>query len=84
MSLHEMFEKLEDRCYPNGTTAFQWTAKGCGFGEFYFYTKEGDNTIYCDNEMMSKEFVKKMLCEMVDNAVMNDPNPKDQEDGKEP
>ena len=79
MSIQKWFDSMEDGCTPSGHTYFNWSAKGCGFGQLSFYTKEGDNTIYCNNEMMSKEFVKKMLCQMVDDAVMNDPSPKDNE-----
>jgi len=73
---------MEDDCAPSGHTYFNWSAKGCGFGQLGFYTKEDDDKVYCMNEMMSKEFVKKMLCHMVDNAIMDDPNPKDKDDSK--
>jgi len=79
MSIQDFFDNMEDDCRPSGHNYFSWSAKGFGFGGFHFYTKENDDTIYCENEMMSKEFVKKMLCHMVDNAVMDDPNPKDNE-----
>ncbi len=68
MSLHEMFEKLDDACVPNGGSQFQWTAKGVGFGEFYFY--EEDGKIKCSNELMGKEFIKRMLCKMVDECEL--------------
>ncbi len=71
MSLCEYFDKCEDYCEPSNTTIFSWSAKSVGFGEFYFYTK--DNKTHCENEFMSKEFIKKMLCEMVDDCILDDP-----------
>jgi len=44
----------------------QWGAKGLGFGEFTFFYKDGK--LMLDNECMSKSFVKKALCAMVDNC----------------
>jgi len=78
MSLHEQFEKLEDKCEPESFgISFGWTAKGVGFGEFYFYrNKEGG--LVCDNECMSKEFIKKMLCQMIDDCEMDCVSPKDE------
>ena len=71
---------MENSCEPVNLAQFQWSATGVGFGELYFYTKEGDDKVYCDNEMMSKAFIKKVLCDMVDNAVMTVPNKRDIED----
>ena len=47
---------------------FQWSLKGKGFGEFSFYSKNGK--IYCDNECEDKEFIKMMLCKMVDDCIL--------------
>lgn len=49
----------------------QWSAENIGFGELYFAQDE-DGTIHCDNEYMSKEFIKAVLCEMVDRCVLED------------
>lgn len=68
MSLQESFEKFEDSCGPAQPCYFQWSAKGIGFGELYFYEKDGK--IYCDNELMGKEFIKRMLCKMVDDCEL--------------
>jgi hypothetical protein len=53
-------------------TAFciQWVATDIGFGEFTFFYRDG--ILMCDNECMSKEFVKKALCAMVDNCTSVD------------
>lgn len=69
--LRASFEKLNDSCEPVTGICFNWTAKGVGFGQLYFYTK--DDQVYCDNEMMGKEFIKKMLCKMVDDCVLTEP-----------
>ena len=72
---------MTDCCKPNGdSVSFRWSAKKIGFGEFRFYV-DGDKALHCENESMSKDFIKKLLCCMVDNAVMDEPNPKDEEDG---
>lgn len=44
-----------------------WTTKSAGFGHTTFYTKKGK--LYCDNETMSKDFVKTVMCKLVDDAV---------------
>lgn len=76
MALQDFFDNCEDACYPKQPVYVGWEAKGRGFGEFYFYTKEdeeGNLKIYCDNELCNKEFIKKMLCKMVDDAELTEP-----------
>jgi hypothetical protein len=53
-----------------GRFNLQWGAVGIGFGEFTFFYRNG--VLMCDNECMSKEFVKKALCAMVDNCTSVD------------
>jgi len=43
-----------------------WAKPGVGFGEIVFYYK--DNELHCENETMSREFVKERLCKMVDDS----------------
>jgi hypothetical protein len=58
----------------------QWSLKGVGFGEYVFFQRDGK--IYCDNEAMSRDSVKKVLCLMVDQAIFpedstdTDPQPR--------
>jgi hypothetical protein len=52
------------------TICFQWAKPGTGFGGFIFYYKDGK--LYCDNECMSKEFLKERLCKMVDDAELTE------------
>lgn len=39
-----------------------------GFGQLYFYEKDGK--IYCDNELLSKDTIKKILCDLVDQSTL--------------
>lgn len=50
-----------------------WSVEGVGFGEYAFWQEDGK--IYCDNECMSRESVKKVLCMMVDQAVFPEERP---------
>lgn len=51
-----------------------WGVKNIGWGEFYFQPTaiDGDGKIYCSNEMMSKEFIKAILCKMVDDCILEE------------
>ena len=50
--------------------AIAWSKPGVGFGEMIFYFEDGK--LHCENETMSREFLKERLCAMVDNAIMDD------------
>ena len=52
-----------------------WSEKGRGFGEYLFW-QDGDK-IYCRNEFDSKETVKRILCQMVDQSIFTETNEKD-------
>jgi len=43
-----------------------WSSNKIGFGTVTLEIKEGK--VFIDSECMSKEFVKKVLCQMVDNS----------------
>lgn len=49
-----------------------WVAPSIGFGQFYFYEKNG--VVHCDNENMSKAFIKTVLCRLVDECELTDPH----------
>ena len=55
------------------TTGFciKWWAKGTGYGEFTFHY-DPNNKWHIDNECMSKDFIKAVLCAMVDQAKLDD------------
>ena len=55
----------------NGFTLF-WRKQGVGFGNAVFYVNKDTGQILCDNEYMSKEFIKEMLCEMIDGAIFTE------------
>ena len=64
------FNNLDDTCRPHDTiTAFSWIAKGVGFGQFVFKWNDKKERLDIDTETMSKEFIKRMLCQMVNEAT---------------
>lgn len=71
MPLQKFFDSCNNYCKPSNAVSFNWSAKGTGFGEFYFYEKDGK--LMCSNELKSKEFIKLMLCKMVDDCTLDDP-----------
>lgn len=46
---------------------FNWHVDGLGFGQLYFYQDE-DGTIHCDNELLTKETVKKIFDLLLDQS----------------
>lgn len=67
-----MFQRTPSTCAPLETSVtFEWSEPKVGFGQFYFYVEQ-DGNIVCGNEGMSKEFIKKKLCEMVDGCMLLD------------
>jgi len=84
MSIEEFFDKFDDGCSPIKNVEFEWSAKGCGFGRMNFYIGD-DGYVHCGNEIMGREFLKKMLCLMVDNCVLDEPGQWDEvAEGKPP
>ena len=77
----KMFNTLEDSCKPHDKVGFDWSAKGIGFGQIYFYLDKTDGHIHCDNEYMSRKFLKETLCKMIDNCILNDPNDQAEDTG---
>jgi len=67
--MKDVFDTCEDWCEPDGHGGYNWSACGVGFGQFYFYIK--DDKIMCSNEQKDKEFIKKMLCKMVDDCELS-------------
>ena len=67
--LKDMFDGIQDSCEMQTDGIFvNWTAKGTGFGQFYFYYE--NDQLMCDSETMGKEFIKRMLCQMVDDCEL--------------
>jgi hypothetical protein len=46
----------------------RWQTASAGFGEVRFYRGE-DGRVHCENECMSRDFVKSVLMRLVDDAV---------------
>ena len=67
--LQKVFDKMDDYCVPIENCFFRWSKKGCGFGTLSFYFKDGK--LICDNDHMNKDFVKKLLCDMVDSSEID-------------
>lgn len=72
MALHDMFDKCEDYTQLNDGFEISWSKNKVGFGSFYFRVRP-DGTVGIDNEMMGKNFIKTILCDMVDAAILDDP-----------
>ena len=49
---------------------FSWGIDGFGFGTTTFYYK--DDKLMCDNETMSREMIKMILCKFIDEAKFID------------
>ncbi len=56
--------------FENDSISIRWGKPGVGFGEFYIYKK--DDKIRIENECMSKDFIKEILCHLVDEAELDD------------
>src|SRR5271166_690600 len=73
--IKEFLEQMPESCDPHSPrVGFDWSSKSIGFGQMYFYVDKADGYVHCDNEGMGREFLKEMLCKMVDNCVLNDPS----------
>jgi len=70
MSLQDFFNNQTDTVTLHDNFGLNWSSKGIGFGQFYFYNKDGK--IFCSNEFMSKDFIKKVLCQMIDECELED------------
>ena len=65
-----MFKQVRNQVELYDPFTVTWIMRDVGFGSFSFYTEDGK--LYCENETMSKEFVKQVLCEMVDQCELTD------------
>lgn len=74
MSLQDFFDKCETSVELHNAFTIDWSVKGMGFGQFFFRPSE-DGKVHISNECCSKEFIKKVLYMMVDEAVLqNEPS----------
>lgn len=70
MSIQRFFDQCPDSVELCNGFQLNWSRAGTGFGQLYFYV-DGD-TIKCSNECMGKEFIKKVLCDMVDQCQLQE------------
>lgn len=63
-------KKIKINCLSGHSNGFTigWAVKGIGFGMIDFLFSKGK--IYCSNETMDKEFIKKILNHIVDKSIL--------------
>lgn len=66
VQLETCWERRRARKRQYGFTV-DWTTVSAGFGSISVFIDK-DGQLRCDNEGMSKEFVKKVLCKLVDES----------------
>lgn len=66
MSLKEKKQKINVELPPNASLLVLWSEQGIGFGEMWIGMK--DKRLVIDYEGRSKEYAKKILCQLVDDA----------------
>jgi hypothetical protein len=71
MSLKDFFDGCEDHATIDKNFQVSWSMKGIGFGSFTFF-KDEDGTIRIDNECCSREGIKRVLNNLVDQATLMD------------
>jgi hypothetical protein len=59
---------VEARTYTKfgGGVIIEWAEEGTGFGQIYIEMEDGELTISA--EAMSKDFIKEVLCQLVDQS----------------
>ena len=55
--------------HSDGSFLVQWETVSAGFGTTTFYIKKGK--VHCDNETMSRNFLKTVLNKLVDDAILD-------------
>lgn len=56
----------------NNYLYFNWCVEKCGFGQLYF--KEENGKVICENELMSRNFIIKIINHFVDSLIMVEEN----------
>lgn len=54
----------------DGGFDIRWETRSCGWGRLTFYVKKG--RLFCDNQHMSRRFIKKVLCRLADEVELED------------
>lgn len=71
MSIQDFLNNCEDRVDLHAPISLNFSVKGFGFGQLYFY-QDDNEVIHCSNECMSKERIKSILAQMVDQCILED------------
>lgn len=71
MSIQDFLNQFEDGADIHAPFTILWTEHGRGFGQYHFYTDEEGN-IHIDNECDSRESIKRIMCRLIDNAILDD------------
>ena len=71
MSIQDFLDNCVDGVELSRSMYVNWSVSGVGFGQFRFYTGD-DGKIHIDNETMNKDFIKRVLCMVVDEAILDD------------
>lgn len=71
MSIQDFLDGCETSTEIDHRFIIIWSEKGRGFGQYDFYLGD-DNKIHIGNECDSKEAIKRILCRMVDDAILDD------------
>jgi hypothetical protein len=74
MSLQDFFDSCENDLELVSSCSINWSVKGTGFGNLQLYVGQ-DGKTWIQNEGMGKTFIKKILCDLVDDATLEDERP---------
>jgi hypothetical protein len=71
MSIQDFFNNCENDLELVNSCSINWSVKGTGFGNLQIYIGQDGKTMIA-NEGMGKKFIKKILCDLVDLATLED------------
>lgn len=71
MSLQDFFDSCENDLELVSSCSINWSVKGTGVGNLQLYVGQDGNT-WIQNEGMGKTFIKKILCDLIDGATLED------------
>ncbi|RWZ87228.1 MAG: hypothetical protein EO766_11930 [Hydrotalea sp. AMD] len=71
MSLQDFLNSFDNTQSLHTSFTICWTEHGRGFGQYRFYVSE-DGKVHIDNECDGKESIKRIVCRLIDEAVLDD------------
>lgn len=66
-----MTPALDKNITLDNSVRVNWSEPEARIGHFQIYSDK-DNTIWIANEKLSKDFIKQILCDMIDQATLED------------